>query len=84
VRKKLKKLALAGGAVRHLQPQALGEAAGGTGYTYGCGCPTWLCVTTNGPYECANACIDPGPPESGFALWGRAIPAALATLTRSL
>ncbi|PYQ61502.1 MAG: hypothetical protein DMF53_14985 [Acidobacteria bacterium] len=71
MRKKLKKLALAKETVRHLEPQALGEAAGGTGYTYGYGCLTWLCVTTNGPYECANACIDP-------------VPAALATLTRSL
>ncbi len=56
---RLKKLALAKETVRHLAEPALGNAVGGTANSYGYGCLSWLCATTNGRYECAAACIEP-------------------------
>ena len=69
MKKKMKKLALSKETVRNLAEPALGMIAGGSGFTngpqcttYGYQCYSWGCVTSNGPYECANACIGDGPP----------------------
>jgi hypothetical protein len=62
VKKKMKKLVLAKETVRNLEEPVFGKVAAGTGPTYGYQCYSWGCVTTNGPYECANACIGDGPP----------------------
>jgi hypothetical protein len=59
VKKRLKKLALAKETVRHLEEPALGNAAGGTADSYGYGCPSWVCATTNGRFECAAPCLEP-------------------------
>jgi hypothetical protein len=59
VKKKVKKLVLAKETVRKLEEPVLGKVAGATGRTYGYQCVTWLCPTTDGPFECADACIEP-------------------------
>ncbi len=53
MKKNLRKLVLSKETVRNLENPALREAVGGTGDC------TYLCVTTNGRWECANACIEP-------------------------
>jgi hypothetical protein len=60
MKKKMKKLALSKETVRDLAKPVLGKIAGGTGQTYGYQCLTWLCPTSDGRFECAFACIEPG------------------------
>ena len=57
MKKKAKKLTLAKETVRNLAEPALGKVVGGS--TNCTNDITWLCVTTNGPRECAFACIEP-------------------------
>ena len=69
-KKTFKKLVLAKETLRVLEEPVFARVVGGTsgvgcptnGFTYGSQCPTWGCPTSNGPYECANACAPDGPP----------------------
>jgi hypothetical protein len=61
VKKTAKKL-VAKETVRKLEEPVFGKVAGGISDPYPYQCVTWLCATTNGPFECANACAPDGPP----------------------
>jgi hypothetical protein len=60
MKKKMTKLALSKETVRNLNEQAFGKVAAGTGPTVGYQCPTWVCPTSDGRFECAFACIGDG------------------------
>ncbi len=59
MKKRIKKLVLAKETMRHLEGPALGNVAGGVTSPPNL-CVTWGCGTTNGPYECADACAPDG------------------------
>jgi hypothetical protein len=56
VKKTAKKLHLAKETMRNLDTKTLGRAPG-AGQTVGYNCLSYLCVTSDGPFECAFACI---------------------------
>ncbi len=58
VKRTAKKLQLGKETMRSLETKMLGRAHG-AGQTVGTNCLTWLCATTDGPFECADACIAP-------------------------
>lgn len=57
--RKNRKLVLARETVLNLERSALIGAPGATGVTV-VNCPSWYCNTTNGPDECAFACVGIG------------------------